>query len=212
MFPTSSMNELNNKCSKKAAVFAVIEADGFVAQTWLRSQKGEDNPWHFFQGIGFRAIHPPASQRPSRSAPVTNKFHALLHAAPHRSALSCTLFTVHAGKRREEELALPHSQARSTISTQQPQPKSQPCSIHPPWRGTSRSSAVRQLRNPPISLLLTPLSIPPATTCAETPKHPMLRDAKKPTATYSNSEYPAVTVSSGALQRPAAPLHNSSFC
>lgn len=44
VFPTSSMNELNNKRSKKAAVFSVIEADGFAAQTWLLSQKGEDNP------------------------------------------------------------------------------------------------------------------------------------------------------------------------
>lgn len=54
------MNELNNKRSKKAAVFAVIEADGFVAQTWLRSQKGEDNPWHFFPGHWFQG-NPPSS-------------------------------------------------------------------------------------------------------------------------------------------------------
>lgn len=109
---------------------------------------------------------------------MTNKFHVLLHAAPNHSALSCTSFTVHAGERREEESALFDSQARSSISTHQPEPKSHPCSISPLWRGTSRSPAVSQLKSPTSPSSLHPSSIPPATHVQKLQSN----DAKKPTA------------------------------
>jgi len=138
VFPTSSMSELNNKCSKKAAVFFFNRSRWTCNSNTAAFSERRTTPHssHPDCNHSFSSPHAPGPwlrcQLPSsitKSFKVSSSNHqaempsSAAHALPNDSALLCTLSAGYAGEGGGQILGSPwQSQVRSIITIEQSEP------------------------------------------------------------------------------------------
>lgn len=171
VFPTSSMNELNNKCSKKAAVFFFNRSRWICSSNMavLSERKGQFLAV-LTQIITTFSFHPVPGpwlrcQLPS-SITKSLSVHSIDHQGiPHFIVYSTTLLSsllhITQGLHREgDERHL----ARATITTQQPETKIS--ALTPSTSGDKPQGLLQRLS----SEIPKPHNIPPAARSAQAPK------------------------------------------